>query len=638
MVFAACWDIYSSVHWCLALLLFLPLPSSLLLLVSPLLLARMLQYPLLHKATGDNETTCPGYVYDEIIKLSYVSVGHRTHLVDFLLSRLQVTGCCGKQKVVNVLRHLTQKGHPATRNLLRVKDTQLRAVGGPTHALQQQSDPSLGGLHSSPMHQPPNSSSSHMVVNAKTPQLLLHSAVQELLVELFDPQLIRTDEEKIRLGDRHPSLNSSSAQPGMGSSAATATSLAASGGSSKYQGFGSSAFNTSPTVINKVRGLVDRILWPDVKELSPTAKAILKPDHGSYVPFEIPTEYLGELAPCFNSAGGGILGTTSSASSTHRGVAGGSTLRDVTDVRSSVMEKSAMSEISPHVGPVAGSKGRGSSVYGGSSSSSLLGSSPRIVKGRAHRAGQAGGGWEDDEDLDDEKSSGGSSAYSFRDRSYSLRDTPSLPPLGVPSGSTNPRLEGVGHQGKGPSALPSTSSPRFEEPLGTTRDSLGTLSGGDLTNRSRSSSSREAEFLREFLTVCSVWPVPYGAFMDLCKLCSLFDSKSVLLEIAALFYQELPYDPQPNAQDDGDSSVPCHQPPPPRSTLLPHHHQMALLTLVDLSIHDDVFSPLDVREALSRVLELLQNDHQATDVVRTRAHRLALVTARLAQVCERRGA
>lgn len=79
-------------------------------------------------------------------------------------------------KVVTVLRHLTQKAHPATRNLLRSKDTQLRAVGGPSHALQ--SDPSIGGLQYSPLHQPSNSSSSYMMVNAKTPQLLLHAAVQ----------------------------------------------------------------------------------------------------------------------------------------------------------------------------------------------------------------------------------------------------------------------------------------------------------------------------------------------------------------------------------------------------------------------------------------------------------------------------
>ncbi|XP_018016241.1 AP-4 complex accessory subunit tepsin, partial [Hyalella azteca] len=87
-------------------------------------------FPLLHKATADNDTPCPGYVYDEIIKLSYASAGHRCHLVDFLLSRLQASGCCGKQKVVSVMKHLTDKGHAGVRQLLRIKDTAIRAIAG----------------------------------------------------------------------------------------------------------------------------------------------------------------------------------------------------------------------------------------------------------------------------------------------------------------------------------------------------------------------------------------------------------------------------------------------------------------------------------------------------------------------------
>ena len=42
---------------------------------------------------------------------------------------------------------------------------------------------------------------------------------------------------------------------------------------------------------------MERVLWPDVKELSPAARAILKPDHGTYQAFVLPTQYLTELAP-----------------------------------------------------------------------------------------------------------------------------------------------------------------------------------------------------------------------------------------------------------------------------------------------------------------------------------------------------
>lgn len=257
----------------------------------------------------------------------------------------------------------------------------------------------------------------------------------------------------------------------------------------------------------------------------------------------------------------------------------------------------------------------------------------------AHRAGQAGGGWEDEDHLEEDEggSSGGSSSYSFKERSYSFRDTPNLPPLGIPHGSANP------HGGAPQEGLPTTLAERLEETHLQSGEDTEKL---NCTTRDRSSSSlRETEFLREFLNVCSTWPVPYDTFMELCKQCSLFDAKDILHKIAVLFYQELPRSQSNNnisiVVGDGDStsdSVPCHQPPPPQSTTLPHHHQMALLTLVDLNVHDDVFSPIHVRDALSFVLELLQKDLKAADVVRTRAKRLALVTDKLAQVCERRDA
>ncbi|XP_042878150.1 AP-4 complex accessory subunit Tepsin-like [Penaeus japonicus] len=109
-------------------------------------------YPLLNKATIDNDTPTPGYLFEDIIKLSHQSQGHRHHLVDFLIARLQISSWPGKQKVVRILHQTCSRGHRGVRVYLRGKDGDLRkaaASGGPP-------DPVL----------------------ANTPQLFLSSAIQ----------------------------------------------------------------------------------------------------------------------------------------------------------------------------------------------------------------------------------------------------------------------------------------------------------------------------------------------------------------------------------------------------------------------------------------------------------------------------
>jgi len=63
-----------------------------------------------------------------------------------------------------------------------------------------------------------------------------------------------------------------------------------------------------------MRGLIQRALWPNVKEPSPAAKAILEPDFGNYIPFQIPDEYLSQLAPHLVYDDGPTDNTTTSSS------------------------------------------------------------------------------------------------------------------------------------------------------------------------------------------------------------------------------------------------------------------------------------------------------------------------------------
>ncbi|XP_069192009.1 AP-4 complex accessory subunit Tepsin isoform X2 [Procambarus clarkii] len=214
-------------------------------------------YPLLNKATTDNDTPIPGYIFEEIIKLSHHSSGHRQHLVDFLLSRLQSSTWPGKQK------HTCSRGHQGVRVYLRGKDGELRraaASGGPP-------DPVL----------------------ANTPQLFLSSAIQELLALLFDSRVMKDDEIWMAGKDNSEGSASgnqqSSCVQGYGAQAAKG----------KYEGFGSSPVNQGENLVNQVRGIVERVMSPsgDTKRLG---MDFLQGEKGDYQPLSLPS--LGSSVPC----------------------------------------------------------------------------------------------------------------------------------------------------------------------------------------------------------------------------------------------------------------------------------------------------------------------------------------------------
>ncbi|TMS22399.1 AP-4 complex accessory subunit tepsin [Larimichthys crocea] len=62
------------------------------------------------KATADDENPCPGYLFQEIGKISHESSGCGQCLLEYLLERLQVESCNVKLKVLKIFVHLCGHG------------------------------------------------------------------------------------------------------------------------------------------------------------------------------------------------------------------------------------------------------------------------------------------------------------------------------------------------------------------------------------------------------------------------------------------------------------------------------------------------------------------------------------------------
>ncbi|XP_073345689.1 AP-4 complex accessory subunit tepsin [Pagrus major] len=73
-------------------------------------LAFLQKVPTLMKATSDDENPCPGYLFQEIGKISHESSGCGQCLLEYLLERLQVESCHVKLKVLKIFVHLCGHG------------------------------------------------------------------------------------------------------------------------------------------------------------------------------------------------------------------------------------------------------------------------------------------------------------------------------------------------------------------------------------------------------------------------------------------------------------------------------------------------------------------------------------------------
>lgn len=84
--------------------------------------------PTLMRATSDDESPCPGYLFEEISKISHESVGCCQCLLEYLLERLQVESCHVKLKVLKILLHVCGHGPPHFLTELRRNATFIQEV------------------------------------------------------------------------------------------------------------------------------------------------------------------------------------------------------------------------------------------------------------------------------------------------------------------------------------------------------------------------------------------------------------------------------------------------------------------------------------------------------------------------------
>lgn len=120
------------------------------------------QLPLLLKGTSDDETPCPGYLYEEMAKISYESSGSCQCLLEYLLNRLQHSSCHVKLKVLKILLYLCSHGsdqiiQDLRRNTVYIQEA--AAVSGPPDPLhgislyqkvRSASQELVGGLYTDP--------------------------------------------------------------------------------------------------------------------------------------------------------------------------------------------------------------------------------------------------------------------------------------------------------------------------------------------------------------------------------------------------------------------------------------------------------------------------------------------------------
>ncbi|KAM4623754.1 AP-4 complex accessory subunit Tepsin isoform 2-T2 [Polymixia lowei] len=101
-------------------------------------LAFLQKVPTLMKATTDDENPCPGYLFQEIGKISHESSGCGQCLLEYLLERLQVESCHVKLKVLKIFVHLCGHGSNHFLTELRRNSTfiqQASVYSGPPDAV-----------------------------------------------------------------------------------------------------------------------------------------------------------------------------------------------------------------------------------------------------------------------------------------------------------------------------------------------------------------------------------------------------------------------------------------------------------------------------------------------------------------------
>ncbi|XP_060064161.1 AP-4 complex accessory subunit Tepsin-like isoform X2 [Ylistrum balloti] len=130
------------------------------------------------KATSDDDRPIPGYLYQEISKITHESDGYCESTLEYLVDRLERNSCHIKLKVIKVMKYLLENGHRNFRFGL------LKKSRGITAATKFSGAPD-------PLH-------------GNVPYLMVRKAAQELSEMLFDTEVMEAnlegqDKESVKL-------------------------------------------------------------------------------------------------------------------------------------------------------------------------------------------------------------------------------------------------------------------------------------------------------------------------------------------------------------------------------------------------------------------------------------------------------
>jgi len=213
------------------------------------------KYPLLSKATSDDDVPIPGYLLTEINKITFESEAHRLHLLEFLITRLTRDAPNVRLKTLKILHHIAKNGHREFCQLLRKKDGALKDVADYT---------------------PPVDSIRHQDVYAN-----IRKEAQNVLLYIFSSEAdTSANNDAGSAGDE--------VQPG------TALQLSGMGSSikaGKYDGFGNAPIQVPKSVTEKVvgslSGAVEKLIKSPESEAETIHRTLKTVDSGSYLPVKV---------------------------------------------------------------------------------------------------------------------------------------------------------------------------------------------------------------------------------------------------------------------------------------------------------------------------------------------------------------
>ncbi|XP_047143340.1 uncharacterized protein LOC101234304 isoform X1 [Hydra vulgaris] len=94
--------------------------------------------PLLMKATSDSSQPTPGYLFEDIQKISYESIDYCIYMADFLIDRLKKKSLHVKLKALQVIRYVVDRGHREFTIYIRKNSNSIRelqSLNGPPDIL-----------------------------------------------------------------------------------------------------------------------------------------------------------------------------------------------------------------------------------------------------------------------------------------------------------------------------------------------------------------------------------------------------------------------------------------------------------------------------------------------------------------------